>query len=367
MAQMPPPAVPRGVRRGAPEFEPTCNIPPLSLTPHGGVPGVAGHYARAAPHSSFTYTGNVVQPSTYLGDSQYDTHGLPSFLEDTSGFLQDWTGAQHARTRTGRMPPSLVYASEMGIDEAGDALVSLQQANQEPARQSSSASTVRSVHGNTPGFLPGLHNQQFMPTNPHSSATSSSSRRPSVNHMRGRHPPVRSVDDAQSGDTGYTFQPYGAFNQYAAPNPAVSSFNDNPYMSRTLSNTHMEGAFVRPSRDNTSRLPTLAPFVPGRHRSYSTHREPSSGNPYEHLQDQQDASDSLPGPTAGDTPFQIYEDPIDRVFVSQGQSSGDVQQREEPASPAPPREQRIVTDYMEYLAPVTLYEIVPETTGCQHA
>ncbi|KAF2451264.1 hypothetical protein P171DRAFT_438031 [Karstenula rhodostoma CBS 690.94] len=343
--EMPPPPLPRGVRRGASQVEHSLDLPQPGITPHGGVPGVAGHYARAAPHSSFTYTGTAAQPSTTppgaSNASQYATHGLPNFTVDTTG-MQDWTDVSQARARTGDMPPPLLPASLMRANQAAEALLSLHQSGQH----------------------------------------STGSRRPSTNaQIQRSYPPMRSANDSQGRNAGYTSQSSGTINPYEAADPTSSPTNSphlagislsesNRYPDVSLPNTRAGGAFVRPSRKRLSRLAatkTPAPFIPGRPHAYSTPREPPSVNPYTYFDNQELARRSLSGPIIRDPPFQSYEELVDPGPASQGQPSGDVQQRVEPVSPAPGPEQRIVTDFMEYQAPVTLYEIVPETTGCRHA
>ncbi|KAK7179851.1 hypothetical protein PSPO01_14113 [Paraphaeosphaeria sporulosa] len=378
--QMPPPPVPHGIRRGAPQFEPTSNILQPSIAPHGGIPGAAGHYARAAPHSSFKHTGNPAQHMMTPGTSQYATHGLPNFPEDTAAFLQDWAGAQEARARAGRMPPPLVPASTMRRNEAADALILPQQSSQQPARRGRHSSTSLSSTGrpSSSGSASDQDSgyeaeylsagQQYAPPMTPSSASSSSPKRSSINtHVRGRHPSLRSAEKARSGSTGYTLQPSSTFSPYATPNPGVSSFNYNPYMAGRLPSIQEESAIVPPSRDNTRRRVTFAPFVPDIPSPYSTHQGSSSVNPYGCSQDHQNASHPLPEPPVSNLLFQIYDERSHPGSTSQSQCGGYVQQRGEPGSSTPRPEQRIVTDYMEYHASVTLFEIMPETTGCQHA
>ncbi|KAL5421232.1 hypothetical protein PMIN04_005769 [Paraphaeosphaeria minitans] len=408
MVQMPPAPVAHGAGRGAPQFEYISNIPQPGITTHGGIPGGAGHYSRAAPHSTFEHTGNAAQHLTTADRSEYATHGLPNFLEDTAGFLQDWAGTQDAQARAGRMPPPFVPASLLRTIEATDALVSLQQASQQPPRRgrhtslsssaagrpSSSCSTSGEDHDYSAAYLSA--GQQYAPPMTPPYETSSSPRRPSIStHVRNRHTPLHPAEDARSGRTGFTLQPSCTFNPYTVPNQGVPPFNNNPYMARSGStgytlqpsapypgvspfnnNSYMasrlpsiqeESAFVPPSRGNTRRQATFAPFVPDGPSPYSAHQGYSGANPYGYSQDYQRVSHSLPEPTIGDLFLQIHDERGHVGSTSQSQPYGYVQPPIEPDPSALRPEQRIVTDYMEYHAPATLYEIVPEATGCQHA
>ncbi|KAJ4352491.1 uncharacterized protein N0V89_007839 [Didymosphaeria variabile] len=80
-----------------------------------------------------------------------------------------------------------------------------------------------------------------------------------------------------------------------------------------------------------------------------------------------------PGHTIGTSSFQSDEERRYPSFTSQGQASGRLQEHLRPVSADHDRssvgltDQRIVADYGDYQAPVTLYEIVPMTTGCYYA
>lgn len=68
-------STPRGVVRNASEIEDLSDIPQSAVIAHGGLPGVAGHYARAGPASNFTASRNVSRPSL---------HGLGSIIRGKS-------------------------------------------------------------------------------------------------------------------------------------------------------------------------------------------------------------------------------------------------------------------------------------------
>jgi hypothetical protein len=503
---------PHGVRRDASQFDTNLNVARPANAPHEGIPGVAGHYARAAPHSSFAYTGNAAQSGTTTGPSnafQHTLHGLPNFTSDPVGFVRDWTGVSHARATRGRSRsnatvgptdlspmrrPSFRDAFDPRSDalgttsksvqglhwptsmtrshEAADALLSLPPSSQlaRPAgyrrmssyssdEQSSSGGIARQEPGYTPGLLPSFTNQQFAPPATTSSETRSRSRQPSLDiQTQSSYHTLPSTRYPRSGNTGYS-------SPYATPNPANPSVINNPYLaasslsetnrypSMSIPDTHGEGSFVHPPRDNTSRptkTKTLAPFAarkppsnPTQHWSsgqtletlsspYSLSRTPPSGvgdvlrsfpsasssssrvlsrgNPYEYSYNEEQVYPGFTsqggtsghieqsvGPASGDSGIHtsisssVYEQDPDlglvpndlsrSLFVDPVQAPFNSQFRFAPASeytqgpsltvqdpnPTPRIEQRIVTEYMEYQAPVILYEIIPETTGCHYA
>ncbi|KAL1597998.1 hypothetical protein SLS60_008486 [Paraconiothyrium brasiliense] len=373
----------RGVRRDASQLGNDSVVGQSSIAPHGGIAGIAGHYARAAPQSSFTSSG---------GTSQYDytPHGLPSLPAEYDS-VEEWLNT---------LPPigNRPLWSANSFSASG---------------WPSYGGTVRMEPGSSPSFIPSFASQQFMsPSAGHSSGSLRS-------HLvaptqRGYQSPYL-TNEQRSGSTGYTLPPPSHILGSNAPpilvNPTsvggASSMDDSASMRRALDRSYLSADMIphtstarqpstnmppppvpnRPRQPNTSMPP---PPVPSRPRSnltqyptigrtpetfispYPTHgsipssfgtssRESPRVNPRGRSRSQrrvgalvQRRGRSRRGHAVDTSPLQRDED----------QGNPSLTSRNQPVALA---DQQIVATYDEYHAPVVLYEIVPETTGCYYA